>query len=149
MILRLKEKNIEMEKSPNNINNKIKQKLGGNWGKPNKVQQDINLPKEIFDENEVKLKSKKKRRKNKYISPYSICPFCNNELENASLDTIKERKAEWTINIFDLKKEDCNICGSYLVKECPSCNHSTWYNPKSEEYKHQGKFSCGFFGKKI
>jgi len=138
-----------MEKNPININNKIKQFFGGNWGKPNNVEQDIDLPNPLFPEpEEVKVKSKKKRHRKPYISPWSVCPFCNEELEKDEEES-KKPELRWmgSIGLFPYK-QSCNKCGSYKIEKCPACGSCTWYNPNSKIFKHQGKFGCGFEGEK-
>lgn len=138
-----------MEKSPNIINNKIKQSISGNWGKPNKVEQDIILPNPLFPESdEVKVKSKKKKHRKQHISVWSVCPFCYEELEKDENEA-KKPELEWmdALGIFPYK-QNCNKCGAYKIEKCPACGMVTWYNPNTKIYKHQGKFGCGFEGEK-
>jgi len=132
-----------------NINNKIKQFFGGNWGKPNKVEQKRSISKDFGNEKPKYKKKKKKKIKKEWI--WEACPFCGKELRIES-ESIQDR--EW---VGYKTKDECECgacksvkrkdgCGCPLCNGCPCCGRETWY--KDEIYKHSGNIHCGFEGKK-
>lgn len=124
------------------INNKIKQFFQGNWGKPTKVDQMSPIQLELFDQ-EIPKHNKKKKSKRKYVSPWSVCPFCE-----MLLDKIEVNHDNNDFYVFTVKEyaESCS-CGAKLMRNsCPACHYNTWY--LDGEYKHQN-YGCGFKGVKL
>ncbi len=143
-----------MEGSPLRINNKIKQKLGGNWGHPSKDEKHIRIPEDIFPEEPRHIKTKRKKKSKKdFVFSWHRCPFCESRLP---LDEkrIAEEKARLKnspmISIWEMMYvvDTCPNCKSYEVRECPACKRRTWFNPETRMYKHQSPMSCGFIGAK-
>ena len=103
-----------------NINHKIQQFFGGNWGKPNKTEQkNTKISNYFFDDRPVKGKKKRKKKKNTWIDESSICPFCKNTLEQIG--------NEDDIYCWRVKYSNyCEKCDSYEHSDCPSCHCKTW-----------------------
>ena len=60
----------------NNINNKEKQAVAGNWGHPRKyTKRHTKIPNPLIPQRVRKVKRKKGKVKRKYVSPYQCCPF--------------------------------------------------------------------------
>ncbi len=126
-----------------NINNKIKQFFGGNWGHPGKfIKKETNVPDGFFADKPCTKAKKKKRKKKKYIPPYSVCPFCDEELIRLE---VTGKKSWWCINNYETI---CRECGARRVNDCPACKNATWFQPETGIYKHQW-IGCGFEGKRI
>lgn len=123
-----------------NINNKIKQFFGGNWGSNKFTKKHTKIP-ENFGYEEHKHHGKKKKKKNKeFFWCGEQCPFCGDRL--AKVD--KEQKYFWRYEFVT----ECK-CGALQVEECPCCKRKTWYNLDTQIYKHGKDWSsCGFEGKK-
>ena len=122
------------------INNKIKQAHAGNWGKPNSVEQQTGVADNIYL-TPHSAKGKKKKKERKPVS-WWCCPFCSVELP------LKQNVDKTQVMSWLRDREDHCICGAYQVLLCPSCKHSTWFNPATEIYKHGSLMGCGFEGKK-
>ena len=120
----------------NNIGNKLKQAFGGNWGHPRPI---IKKSTEIPDFGEVpKHKSHKKKKKNPFVLPWSICPHCKSELKK-----IGERSP---IHFWrDVYANTCDHCGA-KKSSCPNCKWDA-FESKDGLVTHQG-FGCGFTGKR-
>jgi len=131
------------------INNKMKQAVGGNWGKPQKIEQHIKLKNFAVEREQIPSKKKIKKVKQKYICPGDCCPFCHNELpvdKTLSPEIIKANNGEMlTLWPFDDKVKQCPNCKALGDQECPACKHKTWYSKGT--YKHQW-MGCGFEGNK-
>ena len=118
------------------ITNKIKQFFGGNWGKPNNLEQRrTEVPDDFFDDVAPKWTSRKKKKKKPYIAFWGQCPFCHEKLI--------EIPPEQGHVLRDYLGE-CQ-CGAIQVPDCPACHCETWM--KNKIYKHQW-LGCGFEGKK-
>lgn len=151
-------------KNQNRINNKDLKAAGGNWGHP---RPDVKKRTEIPDRPEVpKHFSSKKYKPKKEKKAYHRCPFCEKELPIVvdSATTKKLFTKYYVVNgriigsLFSTRTmwggliaQKCRSCGSRKVtKACPCCKRDTWYNKKTEEYKHETRWSfCGFTGKKL
>jgi hypothetical protein len=121
------------------INNKIKQAHAGNWGKPNGVEQKVDLPEDIYLSKPLG-KGKKKKREGKKVWDYFSCPFCGKELKKLPVDND-------LVNIWAWGRESNCECGCYEVENCPSCKRKTWYNPITKIFKHSKRnLGCGFEG---
>ena len=108
------------------INNKMKQVVGGNWGKPRKEEQHIKVKNFIVESETIPNKKKPKKDKQKYICPGDCCPFCQVELP---VDKLLPRNY-----VFN------------RVNKCPNCKKETWF--LNGTYKHQW-MGCGFEGEKL
>lgn len=126
------------------LNNKFKQWLGGNWGKPVKHEHNLHLDSVLEDKDEVKYKSKKKKTKKQYIYDGDVCPFCQTELPIDEVK-LKEETKHGVWRVFEPRVTTCPNCQSHGVSECPACKRKTWFNPATRIYKHQSKW-CGFEG---
>jgi hypothetical protein len=138
-----------MEYSSLKINNKIKQKVAGNWGHPSKDEKHERITE--LDETlhkTVPIHKHKKKKKKPYVYSYKTCPFCKKELP---LDEkkIKEEKTRCKEGLYiweDMYRVDaCSECKSFEVKECPACKYKTWFHPITRKYKHKS-MGCGFEG---
>ena len=129
-----------------NINNKIKQFFGGNWGSDKWTKRHTEIPKD-FGYEKIRASQKKKKKKEPWMSERDMCPFCKKQLEIDSVATEKRRQdSPWGIGIFStVRKTECK-CGAMRVEDCPCCHRKTWY--KTGIYKHQ-RWGCGFVGEKI
>ena len=132
------------------INNKMKQAVGGNWGKPKGIEQPIKLRDIDLGPRHVPGK-KKKRKKNKqrFVFKGSCCPFCHAELPFDEVLIAKKNKelegkscCVWR-EMYRVKI--CPKCASE-IKECPACKRETWC--RQGWYKHQF-LGCGFEGRKV
>ena len=119
------------------INNKMKQVVGGNWGKPRKEEQHIKVKNFIVESETIPNKKKPKKDKQKYICPGDCCPFCQVELP---VDKLLHRNY-----VFNRSKK-CPDCGAVGDKKCPACKKEAWL--LNGMYKHQW-LGCGFEGKKL
>lgn len=120
------------------VNNKEKQKVGGNWGHPRPYTKKITeISEPLYPEDRHKNLKRKKKEKKPYFSPYEVCPFCEKKLKETG-------KKNW--GFLDRYEKKCRNCGAKKGKECPACKGETWYLNKV--YKHQN-LGCGFVGKKI
>ena len=133
------------------INNKIKQFIGGNWGKPQGLEQHIKL--KNFDLEPQHLPNKKKKHntnKQKYIFEGFCCPFCHSELP-LDENLIAKKKLEFQGKSYKIWEDHyrvkvCPKCGAAEIKECPACKCETWHH--QDWYKHNF-LGCGFNGKRI
>ncbi len=130
------------------INNKIKQFIKGNWGKPEHSEQGLKL--KDFDLREHIFKRKKKRAKREYIYKGFCCPFCNVELP-LDEELIARKKKECEGKLYTIMEDMyrltiCPQCKAFQVDECPACKRETWC--REGWYKHQA-IGCGFEGKKL
>jgi len=134
-----------------NINNKIKQFFGGNWGHPRPfTKRHTEIPKDFFSDEPVKKTHKKKKKKRVFRWTYESCPFCDASLPRIDKNTDTLRVC-WPYKF----AEECE-CGAKKVKPidehvdkinaCPCCGRDTWF--KDDIYKHQDKWSCGFVGER-
>lgn len=135
------------------ITRRIQKFFGGNWGKPDKKEKDINLPNPIFPEEPIIRSKKKRKNKKPYISPYNHCPFCNTELpldEKRIAEEKEKLKNRPLLSIWEemYRIETCPSCKSFKVPICPACKRETWFNPVTRIYKHQSFLNCGFEGVK-
>ncbi len=136
------------EKSPFVITDRVKQASAGTYGHPTKFEKQHTKIKVPEDDEPVKPLHKRKRRiKKLYISPFTSCPFCQNELpiDQEAIDKArKEGKLvlEWS-NEWHMK--ECPKCQAYEVTECPACGRKTWFDYNTKFYKHQWH-GCGFNG---
>ena len=132
------------------INNKMKQAIGGNWGKPQLSQQHIKLRDLVLEPARLPNKKKKheKIRQKRVFKGY-CCPFCHAELP-LDENLISKMKKESPRESYGIWKENyrmkiCPECGASEIKECPACKHETWH--RQGWYKH-AFLGCGFNGKK-
>lgn len=134
------------------ITNKEKQYYGGNWGKPTDHGKVTNKIPDDVDDEQVRIKSKRKKKQKKVFKlGTEDCPFCNKEL---AVDEIELKKQEqeisiWSFDRFMGRKPRVKFCecGAKEVKDCPSCHRATWY--KDLIYKHMPWGSwCTFEGKR-
>ena len=119
------------------INNKMKQVIGGNWGKPRKEEQHIKVKNFIVEFETIPIKKKPKKNKQKYIGPGDCCPFCQVELP---VDKLLPR------NYVFNRVNKCPNCKAVGDKECPACKKEIWF--LNGTYKHQW-MGCGFEGEKL
>ena len=119
------------------INNKMKQSVGGNWGKPQDIEQHIKLKNFVVEPERVPSKKKPRKLKRNNIIEYHCCPFCHEELP---ID--KSLIGHPVLN----RVNKCPGCGAEGDKECPACNKDTWF--LNGFYKHQW-MGCGFEGEKL
>lgn len=124
------------------INNKMKKFLAGNWGKPTKSEQKKNVDVGIFDNEVPKHNKKKKKTKKVYTLPWSVCPFCNERL-----DEVPAKHDNSVYYVLHIKEyaDKCD-CGAKRVLDCPACHSETWF--KDFIYKHQRNWGCTFTGEK-
>ena len=119
------------------INNKMKQAVGGNWGKPQNIEQHIKLKSFVVEYERIPGKKKPRKMKRDYIIDSFCCPFCKKELP-------KDKSIPR--NYFFNRVKKCPDCGALGKQECPACKHETWLLKGT--YKHQGP-GCGFEGEKL
>jgi len=119
------------------INNKMKQVMAGNWGKPQNIEQHIKLKNFSVDSERIPSKKKPKKENQKYICPGDCCPFCHVELP-----VDKSLPRNYVFN----RVNKCPDCGADGDKECPACKKEAWFF--NGTYKHQW-MGCGFEGKKL
>ncbi|MEI6437263.1 MAG: hypothetical protein WCO69_00775 [Candidatus Omnitrophota bacterium] len=132
------------------INNKMKQVVGGNWGKPKGPEQNVKLRDIDLEPRRIPGKKKRKTKKQKFIFEGPCCPFCHAELpkdEEAIAKANKELQGRscvvWEMHY---RVKVCPKCNALEVKECPACKRTTWR--RQAWYKHQF-LGCGFEGKKL
>jgi len=121
------------------INNKVKQFVKGNWGKPASLEQGLKLRHLDIEPQHIRGKKKKHKWKREYVYEGFCCPFCHRELP--------EDESKKTCRYVFNRATACPKCKAFEVKECPACKRNTWY--WQGWYKHQGRLGCGFEGKKL
>ncbi len=119
------------------INNKMKQAVGGNWGKPQSIEQHIKLKSFIVEPGRIPGKKKPKKIKRVYVIEGHCCPFCQKELPKD-----KSIPRNYVFN----RVNKCPNCGAIGEQECPACKKETWF--LNGFYKHQW-MGCGFEGEKL
>lgn len=133
------------------INNKMKQFVEGNWGKPKGRRKGLRVRHLDIEHQHVSIKKKKpKKEKRKYVYRGHCCPFCHEELPLDEKLIAKKRmecegRPHWLIERM-YRVTTCPNCKAYEVKECPACKRKTWY--RQGWYKHQ-TLGCGFDGTKL
>jgi len=133
------------------INNKVKQFVKGNWGKPATLEQGLKLRHLDIEPQHIRGKKKKRKQKRAFIYEGHCCPFCHKELpldEKLVAKEIKECEGKpYTIWETMYRVTTCPKCKAFEVKECPACKRETWC--RQGWYKHQTRLGCGFEGKKL
>jgi hypothetical protein len=137
------------------VNNKEKQAVSSNWGKPKDFEQkNTNIPDPLYP---VDRHKGVKRNRKKRVFRYSdeVCPFCDRDLPRIKL-TGEEMKQKTFyvegISIIDTMRgykinDECT-CGALRANSCPCCKRKTWF--KDGVYKHQPRhfLGCGFTGER-
>ena len=133
------------------INNKIKQFIKGNWGKPKGLEKGLKLRDLDLERQHIPGKKKKRKKgRQKQVYKGHCCPFCHRELP-LDEDRITKAKKEcegkpYTIWERMYRATTCLKCKAFEIKECPACKRKTWY--RQGWHKHQSP-GCGFEGKKL
>jgi len=134
-----------MEENAQNINNKEKQSVGGNWGHPRKyIKKHTKLPDPLISLGTINygLRKRKKREKKEFVSKFETCPFCQNKLSMTEGTKNSNGYLLWWVHT----EKWCRKCGASQIPECPACKKPTWLN-KGGLYKHP-YMGCGFEGEK-
>ena len=127
-----------MESNSAKINNKEKQSAAHNWSSNKFVKKHTKIAYPLIPEKPTGRGLKRRKHvKKPYISPWSTCPFCGNQLEKLDKDRAF---------VFARSATKCTNCDAGEAPECPACKRTTWVN-KEGLYKHKWA-SCGFSGKK-
>lgn len=139
------------------ITKRIMQGVTGVCGKVNKKAKNKKLPKNISEIFPEEPKHSKKKKTNKeYFCEWKHCPFCKTLLpiDYKEIERINEENKKRFSTRYYVWEEWYRVttcpnesCKAYVVKECPSCKHLTWYHPKTKVYKHNLR-GCGFEGLK-
>ena len=132
------------------INNKAKQFVQHNWGKPKGQRKGLRVRHLDIEHQHVSIKKKRKKEKKKYVYKGRCCPFCLEELPLDEKRMASEKK-KYGGNLYRLiemryRVTTCPNCKAYEVEECPACKRPTWH--RKGWYKHQ-ILGCGFDGKKL
>lgn len=139
----------------NRINSRDQQAQGGNWGHPRKDAKHLRVDK-VSDRPEIeKPRASRKYKEKKKRKPYHVCPFCDNEL----LEIMSSKEADALFKkgnyvtrwwFFGLRARKCKNCGARnLTNACPCCKKDTWFDKKTNYYKHEGRWTwCSFVGAK-
>ena len=130
-----------------NINNKIKQFFGGNWGTDKFIKRDTEIDYNVLENEVPKHGKKKKKVKKVWLSNWKSCPFCGEELpiDEKEIERQKQELPGGLYSIWTPRVKQCK-CGAIEHSDCPACHRTTWL--KDKIYKHQ-RYCCGFEGERI